>query len=134
MGQNVDVARALYDAFAQGDVATVLGSMDPSIEWHEAEGNPYDPGGPFVGPQVIAEELFMKLATEWDDFRVSPKEFVETDGGVVVEGRYTGVYKATGTPMDAEFAHVWKLRDGKITTFKQYTDTHQMRQVMGASG
>ena len=30
----------------------VLGAMDPNIEWHEAEGNPYDPGHPFVGPDA----------------------------------------------------------------------------------
>ena len=132
MGQNTDLARKLYDAFAAGDIESVMGAMDPNIEWFEAEGNPYDPGGPFVGPQGILDGLFVRLGTEWDDFRVTPKEFRETDSGVVVEGRYTGVYKETGKAMDAEFAHVWKLKDGKITTFKQYTDTHQMQQVLQA--
>ena len=35
---NVDVMRGLYDAFSQGDIPTVLGGMDPNIEWREAEG------------------------------------------------------------------------------------------------
>ena len=130
MGENADLARRLYDAFAAGDVPAVLGAMDPQIEWHEAESNPYDPGGPFVGPDAITQGLFMKLATEWDDFRVHPKEFHDTSDGVVVEGRYTGVYKPTGKSMDAQFAHVWKLRDGKITSFQQYTDTASMVEVM----
>ena len=28
---NVDVMRGLYDAFSQGDIATVLGGMDPNV-------------------------------------------------------------------------------------------------------
>ena len=30
---NVEVIRGLYEAFSQGDMATVLGGMDPNIEW-----------------------------------------------------------------------------------------------------
>jgi len=38
MGTNGDVVKGLYDAFAKGDVAAVLGTFDPAIEWKEAEG------------------------------------------------------------------------------------------------
>jgi ketosteroid isomerase-like protein len=40
---NVDVIKNAYEAFGRGDVPAVLGAMDPEIEWHEAEGNPYMP-------------------------------------------------------------------------------------------
>ena len=39
--------------------------------------------------------------------------------------------KATGTPVDAQFAHVWQFRGGKIARFQQYTDT---KQWAGAAG
>ena len=29
--------------------------------------------------------------------------------------------------------HVWALRDAKVTSFQQYVDTAQLREVMGAS-
>ncbi|MEO6259301.1 MAG: hypothetical protein ABIP63_03090, partial [Thermoanaerobaculia bacterium] len=34
---NAQHIRSLYDAFARGDVPTVLGSLDPNIVWMEAE-------------------------------------------------------------------------------------------------
>jgi len=49
----VSQIKALYESFGQGDVPTVLASMDAGIEWYEAEGNPWSPGHPFVGPQQV---------------------------------------------------------------------------------
>ena len=37
---NVDLLQGIYEAFGRGDVDTVLGAMDPAIEWRQAEGNP----------------------------------------------------------------------------------------------
>jgi ketosteroid isomerase-like protein len=31
--------------------------------------------------------------------------------------------KSTGTAIDAQFAHVWELRDDKAIHFQQYTDS-----------
>jgi ketosteroid isomerase-like protein len=39
--------------------------------------------------------------------------------------------KKTGTPIDAQFAHVWHVRDGKVMRFQQYTDTRQWAQAAG---
>ena len=129
---NTKTIQGIYDAFAQGDIPTVLGGMDPKIEWREAEGNPYETqGSPFVGPDQILEKLFMKLGTEWDAFTVHPKEFYEAGDTVVVEGRYTGTFKETGKSMDAQFCHIFKLRDSKLTSFQQFVDTAQWQSVMG---
>ena len=40
---------------------------------------------------------------------------------------------STGKPLDAQVAHVWDLRGGKVTRFQQYTDTWQVAQVTGAT-
>lgn len=131
---NVDAVRGLYGAFAQGDVATVVGGMDADIHWREAEGNPYQPSGAaWVGADAIVENLFMKLVSEWDGFSVHPGQYHDAGDAVVVEGRYTGKYLATGIEMDAQFCHVFKFADGKVSSFQQFTDTAQMQKAMGAS-
>jgi ketosteroid isomerase-like protein len=48
----------------------------------------------------------------------------------VTEGRYTGTYKATGRRIDAQFAHVWRISDGKVSGFQQYTDTAQFHDAI----
>lgn len=130
---NVEFLQGLYGAFGEGDMPTVLGGMHPEIEWREAESNPYQPGGePFVGPDAVVENLFTRLATEWDGFTIHPKEFHDAGDTVVVEGRYTGTHNDTGNGIDAQFCHVWRVRDGKVTSFQQFTDTAQLQDAMGA--
>lgn len=36
-------------------------------------------------------------------------------------------------PGNAQFTHVWTLRDGKILKFQQYTDTAQVAKAIGGS-
>jgi ketosteroid isomerase-like protein len=40
--------------------------------------------------------------------------------------RYDGKVKKTGKLVDAQAAHLWTLKDGKITAFQQYADTKQL--------
>ena len=130
---NVSFMRNLYDAFGRGEIPTVLGAMSPDIHWHQAEGNPYRPSGePWVGPDAILNNLFMKLGGEWDGFTVHPKSFHDAGNSVIVEGRYTGKYKASGKSTDMQFCHIWDIKGGKVTRFQQYVDTAKLQHVMRA--
>ena len=129
---NVDLIKNLYAAFGRGEIPAVLGVMSPNIRWHQAEGNPYRPSGePWVGPDAVLNNLFMKLGAEWDGFTVRPVAYHDAGGTVVVEGRYTGTFKATGKSIDAQFCHIWGIGDGKIARFQQYLDTSKVQDAMG---
>lgn len=131
MSASADLIRSLYAAFGKGDVPTVLGAFDPRIRWMEAESFLYADRNPYVGPQAIAEGVFMRCVADVEGFSVTPERF--TDGGetVVAEGRYRGTWKATGKPINAQFAHVWRLKGGKVVGFQQYTDTKQWAAAGG---
>ncbi|MFN0006460.1 MAG: nuclear transport factor 2 family protein [Planctomycetota bacterium] len=130
---NVRVVQEVYGAFGRGDIPAVLGAFHPKIEWREAESNPYQPSGkPWIGPEAILENLFVRLGAEWDAFTVHPRQFHDAGGTIVVELRYTGTYKATRKKLDAQACHVWAIRDGKIHSFQQYVDTAQLQDVMKA--
>ena len=62
---------------------------------------------------------------------VTPREFHDAGSVVVVDARYTGVYKETGKSLNAQVCHVLKWRDGKLASFQQYVDTAQLQEVMG---
>ena len=125
---NLDAVRGVYEAFAKGDIPAVLGLLSPDIEWTEAEGFPY--GGTYTGPDAVLSGVFMRLGTEWDDFAAAPDEFVDGGDSVVALGQYSGVYKATGKSLRANFAHVWKLKDGKAVRFTQYVDTLLVQRAL----
>jgi hypothetical protein len=124
-----DVVKAIYDAFGRGDVPAVLGAFDPQIRWSEAEGYVYADGNPYIGPQAVVLGVFQRLASDFTEFAVIPQSFIDGGDTIVVEGRYRGLMKVTGTRIDAQFAHVWQLREGKIIRFQQYTDTRQWEEA-----
>ena len=104
--------------------------MAPGVVWNEAEGNRYADGNPYVGPQAVAAGVFARLGGEWDGFAVKMDEILDAGDTVVACGRYTGSYKATGKPINAQVVHVWTIADGKLAAFQQYTDTLQMARAI----
>ena len=118
---NINSIKQVYQAFAEGDVPTVLGALSPEIDWTEAEGFPY--AGTYHGPRAVLEGVFMRLGSEWNGFAAIPDEFIDGGDTVVVLGKYSGAYKKTGKSFQANFAHVWKMQDGKAIRFIQYVDT-----------
>jgi ketosteroid isomerase-like protein len=129
--QNVELVRGVYENFGKGDMAAVLGAMSAEMEWNEAENFPYADGNPYRGADAILAGVFARLGGEWDGFGPVPEEFLDAGDTVVVLGRYRGTCKATGGALNAQMAHVWRVKDGKAVHFQQYTDTLQANKAMG---
>jgi ketosteroid isomerase-like protein len=119
MTSAIDTVRAFYAALRHGDAPVALGLMAEDIEWntmwhYRVEGR---------GPQQVAEFLLKPLMAEWSSFALTPAEYIAEDNTVVSLGRFTGVHGASGKEVDAAYAHVWDVADGKIRRFRQYIDT-----------
>lgn len=119
MTHATDLIRRFYAALSNGDAPTALGMMADNIQWttmwhYKVEG---------LGPQKVAEGLLMPLMAEWSSFALTPTEYVTEGETVISLGRFTGVHGASGKSVDAGYAHVWTVRDGKIAQFRQYIDT-----------
>lgn len=131
-GSNSQKMRSLYDSFARGDIPTVLAAFDPNIEWWEAENLlDYAQHNPYRGPQAVAEGVFKRVGQEWQGFQLHIEDIIDAGDTVVTLGRYSGMSRATNKPLNAQFVHVWKFRDGKIVRLQQFTDTAQFVKVAG---
>ena len=128
---NVAAIKAIYDAFGSGDIPAAIAGMSPDIEWNEADDFPYADGNPYIGPQAILDGVFARIGSEWHGFGANVEELLDAGDTVVALGRYCGTYKATGKPQDTQFAHVWRLKDGKAVRFQQYANTLHAAQVIG---
>lgn len=133
MADNPTIIRGIYEALGQGDIAAVLGALDERAEWYEAEHFTYWTGAPFIGPQAVLANVIARIPQDLDGFGIDVRRIVAAGDAVLVEARYRGTAKATGKPIDAQVAHVWDLRDGKVVRFQQYTDTWQFAQTMGVA-
>lgn len=129
--ENVTIIEGLYGDFASGNIEGVVAALSPDVEWNEAENYIYADKNPYIGPDAVLQGLFARIGSEWTYFNVVEPD-VKPVGAehVLATGRYQGELKSNGQVVDAQFAHVWGLRDGKVVTFQQYTDTKQMADAI----
>lgn len=129
--ENVNIVDVAYKAFAKGDVPTVLASLDSSVVWNEAENFPYADGNPYIGPNAVLKGVFTRIGAEWEYFNLADIQLFEmTNNYVLATGRYQAKFKKNGAVINAQFAHLWKFKDGKVVNFQQYTDTKQVANAV----
>lgn len=128
---NVAIVEGLYKSFATGDIPNALAAMDPNIIWYEAEGFPYADGNPYLGPQAVLEGVFARIGEEWEYWDLTDIQMHEMLNNQVLSTlRYKAKYKSNGVVIDAQVAHLFTLKDGKIIRFQQFTDTGQVLRAM----
>ena len=127
--EKVRIVEEMYRAFAKGDIPTIIAALDPQVEWWEAENFIYDDGNPYVGPESVLKGVFMRIASDWEGFAVSPAEVLDAGDTIIGHGYYSGVYRRNRQRARAQFAHFFTFADGKIVKFQQYTDTAQFKQI-----
>ncbi|HSF54763.1 MAG TPA: nuclear transport factor 2 family protein [Algoriphagus sp.] len=126
---NSAIIDGLYKAFAKGDIPKVLSGMDPKIVWNAAESSPYADGSPYVGPDAILNGVFARIGAEHEYFNLKDIVLHEmSNDKVLATLRYDGKFK-NGKDYDAQVAHLWSLKDGKVVAFQQFMDTKKLHEA-----
>ena len=128
---NKDFVKAIYEAFDKGDAAAMMASFDDEILWAYPDTVFYAEGSPFRGPTEVFNKVFLRLATEWEQFKVQPVEFIAEGDRVVVLARETGIFRETNKAIDIDAVHIWTIRDGRAIEFSAITDTLAFHRAAG---
>jgi len=126
---NIAVVQLLYNAFRRSDIETILGTLAADIEWHSGgENQEYPVFGPRKGIAQVQE--FFRLVSELLDFSdFSPREFFAEKDKVVVLGTYAMTMRHNGRKVACDWVNVVTLNRGKITKFRELTDTAQILEA-----
>lgn len=119
---NIDITKNVYEAFAKGDMETVLGAMNPDVTWNATPGLSHY-GGSYNGPQAVVESVFAKLPEIWDDLNINIERLIDGGNIVVMQGHYEAKSKATGKAVRTAVSHIIEFNDGKVVRFDQYADS-----------
>lgn len=128
MPSNYEIIKAHYAASDRGDVDGMLAPLAPDVRWTEMAGFPY--AGTYVGPEEVRRGVFERLGAEWDGYTAAITELVDGGDTIVGLGTYSGTNRATGRSFEARVAHVWRLADGRVVAFEQFTDTARVREAL----
>ena len=127
---NLGIIRATYEGSSEENGRNLMAVLAPDTTWTEAAGFPY--AGTYVGPEQIVAGVFQRLRTEWEGYTAKVHTYLAEGDRVAAFGVYSGTYLKTGKAMRATFAHLYRLKDGKIVSMEQFVDSHCVQQAMQA--
>jgi ketosteroid isomerase-like protein len=122
MGESAAIVQQIYAAFGRQDVPAILNLTAEDVDF-EFVGSP---GLGYAGnrrSQAEVAEFFAGVA-RLDDIHVfEPREFIEADGNVTVLGWEKSTARDTGEDYETEWAHVFTVKDGKVTRWRGFFNT-----------
>lgn len=127
---NIELVQRAYEAFGRADVPGVLDTMSQDVDW-------YIPGPasiPTVGRRrglSAVGEFFQTLGENQAVESFEPRKFFAHDDMVVVLGHYRWTVRATGRPVECDWVHIFTITNGKVSSFKEITDTAAFVEAYG---
>jgi ketosteroid isomerase-like protein len=75
--------------------------------------------------------FFMDQAETFEEFRVEPERFWDTDDRVLVFLRTTGRGAASGAGFDIRIGHLWTLREGLVVRGEGHANRDEALEAAG---
>jgi uncharacterized protein len=119
---NTRIVQQAIAHFQRGDIPALLETMTDDIEWAVPVVEHAAFSGPRQGRAAVAR-FFEDLAVNQTARRFEPRQFIAQGDEVVVLGHYAWDVIPTARQWDGEYAHVFTIRDGRISRFREYMDT-----------
>ncbi len=128
MSENVELVRTVYGRFGAGDTDGVLELWHDPLDCQSCMGltaEQFPIAGLRQGKAGLAALLAdYARAMEYDTYEA--RELREDGDTIFALGHCAGIFKPTGKRFASEWAHVFRLRDGKVSAFQEFCDTAAM--------
>jgi ketosteroid isomerase-like protein len=124
----LSVVQAGYNNFAAGDVEALLDKMDDAVQWALPRIAGVRVSGTRSGRNAV-RGFFRELDEDQQSVIFEPREFITEGDRVVTLGHYVWKVRATGKQYEGDFAHVFTVRDGRITRFTEFGDTAAVEEA-----
>jgi uncharacterized protein len=120
--ENTRLVQQAYQSIKAGDLQLLLNSFAVDVQWQlpEMENVPF--AGKWQGPEGV-KQFFGKVFEVQDVVEFEPEEYIAQGDKVVVLGHFLMRIKATAREFGSDWAHIWTVKDGKVTRFYEYVDT-----------
>ena len=118
---NLEVIQELYRAFCDKDYHAFLRICTSDLEWIQNEGFPR--GATRKGADAVVEEVFKAFNNDWESWSFDIEQYLDAGETIIVIGSYAGCHRLSGKSFRSPAAHVYDIYNGKVSRFRQFTDT-----------
>jgi ketosteroid isomerase-like protein len=122
MDENSKLIADLYAAFARGDVPYILERITDDVQFGHSDSPEVPYGGTYEGKDGV-KRFFGNVDGAVEVKSFEPKTYLSSGDEVIATGIWSAVARASGNPFTAQWAHRFRVKDGKVTYFHGYEDT-----------
>lgn len=119
MPSNAAIIRSVLDAWAAGDIETIVDAMAEDCELFplraQLEGTSYR------GHEGV-RRFYEDLNADWENLRLPYDEVREVGDSVVVFARLVARGRTSGVDLDVPIGQLWELRDGRIQRLRAFSE------------
>jgi uncharacterized protein len=128
---NLRTVEAVYAAFGRGDLGALLNTLGEDVVWE----HPGPADIPWAGERRGRDEVaqfFIAVNQHLEVEQFAPRSFVTRGDEVIVLGYERMRTRIGGRVYGTHWVHAFTVRDGRITGFREYTDTSAIAEALGA--
>ena len=127
--ENVEVARAVYARWGEGDFRASLDVFDPLVLFINPP--PFPDPGPYLGVERVIEYMRGFLES-WSHITIEAEDINEANGGTVVATvRQRGVGSGSGAETDLHYFQVWSFRGRKVIRLENFRERAEALEAAG---
>jgi ketosteroid isomerase-like protein len=123
---NIQTVKDFFAAIGTGDKQRLLALTAEDIEWI-IPGKDWPLAGTRRGHAGLADLL--ETASKTMETSTEPREFVAQGDRVLVVGFARGKVKATNKAFEDDWIFAITVRDGKLTSIREYVDTQALARA-----
>src|SRR6202048_3724308 len=127
--ENVQVVKDFFAALGSGDKQRLLALVAEDLEWI-IPGEDWPLAGTRRGHAGLADLL--ETASKTLETSTEPREFVAQGDRVLVVGFARGKVKATNKTFEDDWIFAITVRNGKLTSIREYVDTQALARASEA--
>lgn len=124
--QNVQTVKDFFAAIGRGDKEALLALVGEDIEWI-IPGKDWSLAGTHRGHAGLVRLL--ETASRSLETSTEPREFIAEGDRVLVIGVASGKVKATNKPFEDGWVFAITVRDGKLSSIREYIDTQALARA-----
>ena len=129
--ENVEIVRAMNEAYLRGDIEAALEVLDEEIEWRGTRGG-LDEHAVARGKEEVVKSFADNLAT-WETLKLDYERYLDAGDQVVVFVHEVARGRQSGVETETDTAVVFTLQSGRVIRARAYMDRAEALETAGIS-
>ncbi len=126
--ENVEIVRAVYERWGEGDFRAILDVVDPLVLFVLRP--PLPESGTYLGVERLVEYT-RGFLEPWSHITIEAEDITDLEGTVIATVRQRGVGSGSGAETDLRYFQVWSFRGRRVIRLEGFRERAEALEAAG---